>query len=159
MNSNGPHQSGHMRRDSSHGETAPTGLGLGRGMPQGSQTPRSGNRPMPGNYNPYPPHQGPNHYNQGSFIPNQPYRNPSNQGRGGMGGPSYHNPGHMGGYPNNNRGGAGAGGRSPALSHSLPSTPQTTAAQIAGNAPMQSPQFSYTQHLTPNVSPHFRVNI
>lgn len=146
MNNNGPGQASHMRRDSSHGgENFPSGMG--RGMPQNG--PRRGNH-MGGGYN---QHQGHNQYNNNAYGSQQPYRNNAGAGRG-LGDSVYANPhSHMGGYQPNR--GASNGGRSPALTHSLPSTPQMPAAQIAGNPPMQSPSFAYANHLAPHVSECF----
>ncbi|KAK6525063.1 hypothetical protein TWF281_011943 [Arthrobotrys megalospora] len=105
---------------------------------------------MGGNFgNQYPPHNNPAPFASPGYSNTQQYRAGPNQQRSGAAGPvgsPYQPPALMSNY-NNNR-----GGRSPALTHSLPSTPQMNNAQLAGNPPMQhSPHLNY-QHLTPH--PH-----
>ncbi|EPS40436.1 hypothetical protein H072_5714 [Dactylellina haptotyla CBS 200.50] len=149
LNPNMPGPPPHLRRDSSHGDgPSPSGLPHGRGMPQNPNRGRNQHQ-MGGNFGgQYPPHNNSGGQFTSSGYPNaQPYRPGPNQPRSGTGGPvgsPYQTPAHMANY-NNNR-----GGRSPALTHSLPSTPQMNAAQLAGNPPMQpSPHLGY-QHLSPH---------
>ncbi|KAK6353215.1 hypothetical protein TWF696_005197 [Orbilia brochopaga] len=137
----------HLRRDSSHGGEVPP---HGRGMPQNPSRGRNQHQMGgSGNYGgQFPPHNNSSQFNSSNFAGNQPYRAGPNQPRSGTGGPigsPYQTPAHMANF-NNNR-----GGRSPALTHSLPSTPQMNSAQLAGNPPMQpSPHLSFAQHLTPH---------
>ncbi|KAF3940112.1 hypothetical protein ABW19_dt0207401 [Dactylella cylindrospora] len=148
LNPNMPGPPAHLRRDSGHGDGPPSGIPHGRGMPQ--NTPRNRNQhQMGGNFGgQYPTHNNPGQYNSPGYPPNQPYRSGPNQPRSGAGGPvgsPYQTPAHLANY------GSGRGGRSPALTHSLPSTPQMNTAQLAGNPPMQpSPHLSYAQHLAPH---------
>ncbi|KAJ6256118.1 hypothetical protein Dda_9210 [Drechslerella dactyloides] len=138
----------HLRRDSSHGEVPPHG----RGMPQNPSRGRNQHQMSgSGNYGgQYPPHNNSSQFNSSNYAGNQPYRTGPNQPRTAAGGPigsPYQTPAHMANF-NNNR-----GGRSPALTHSLPSTPQMNSAQLAGNPPMQpSPHLSFAQHLAPHGS-------
>ncbi|KAF3907347.1 hypothetical protein AA313_de0200328 [Arthrobotrys entomopaga] len=149
LNPNMPGPPPHLRRDSSHGDGPPSsGLPHGRGMSQNTNRGRSQHQ-MGGSFGgQYPPHNNSSgQFNSSGYQNTQPYRPVPNQPRTGTGGPvgsPYQPPAHMATY-NNAR-----GGRSPALTHSLPSTPQMNAAQLAGNPPMQpSPHLGY-QHLSPH---------
>ncbi|KAK6505911.1 hypothetical protein TWF506_010844 [Arthrobotrys conoides] len=150
MNSNMSGTPPHPRRDSGHGDgPPPAGISHGRGMPQGNHRGRNQHQ-MGGNFNnQYPPHNNPTPFASPGYSNTPQYRAGPNQQRGGATGPvgsPYQTPAHMATY-NNNR-----GGRSPALTHSLPSTPQMNNAQLAGNPNMQhSPHMNY-QHLSPH--PH-----
>ncbi|KAF3926860.1 hypothetical protein ABW20_dc0103679 [Dactylellina cionopaga] len=144
----------HLRRDSAHGDgPPPSNLPHGRGMPQNPSRGRNQHQ-MGGSFGGqyHPPHNnsGPQ-FNSPGYPNNQPYRTGPNQARTGTSGPMgspYQPPAHMANY-NNNR-----GGRSPALTHSLPSTPQMNTAQLAGNPPMQpSPHLGY-QHLSAHNHSH-----
>ena len=166
-------QHGHMRRDSNHVESSGMGMGRGGMPPTGS---RRGGHNVSNSYgSQYSPHHHQGHqnhtqYNAGAFSPAQSYRGLANQPRTGvngggnpgggsnvtgpgnnpvMGGSGYQPAGHMGGYSGNR------GGRSPAMTHSLPSTPQMNSAQLVGNQSIHSPQFQYAQHLGPHVSFEF----
>ncbi|KAK6332207.1 hypothetical protein TWF718_002733 [Orbilia javanica] len=150
LNPNMPGPPPHPRRDSGHGDgPPPAGISHGRGMPQGNPRGRNQHQ-MGGNFNnQYPPHTNPAPFASPGYSNTPQYRAGPNQQRGGVTGPvgsPYQTPAHMANY-NNNR-----GGRSPALTHSLPSTPQMNNAQLSGNPPMQhSPHMNY-QHLSPH--PH-----
>ncbi|KAF3160802.1 hypothetical protein TWF788_002862 [Orbilia oligospora] len=152
LNPNIPGPPPHPRRDSGHGDgPIPAGISHGRGMPQGNHRGRNQHQ-MGGNFsNQYPPHNNPAPFASPGYSNTPQYRAGPNQQRGGATGPvgsPYQTPAHMANF-NNNR-----GGRSPALTHSLPSTPQMSGAQLAGNAPMQhSPHMNY-QHLSPH--PHMQ---
>ncbi|KAK6497343.1 hypothetical protein TWF481_011757 [Arthrobotrys musiformis] len=152
MNPNMPGPPPHPRRDSGHGDgPPPAGISHGRGMPQGNPRGRNQHQ-MGGNFTgQYPPHNNPAPFASPGYSNTPQYRAGPNQQRGAATGPvgsPYQPPAHMANY-NNSR-----GGRSPALTHSLPSTPQMNNAQLAGNTPMQpSPHMNY-QHLTPH--PHMQ---
>ncbi|KAK6346456.1 hypothetical protein TWF730_010776 [Orbilia blumenaviensis] len=151
LNPNMPGPPPHLRRDSGHGDGPPPGgISHGRGMPQNNPRGRNQHQ-MGGNFGgQYPPHNNPVPFTSPGYSNTQQYRAGPNQQRGGASGPvgsPYQPPAHI--NYNNNR-----GGRSPALTHSLPSTPQMNTAQLAGNPPMQhSPHLNY-QHLTPH--PHMQ---